>query len=224
MPRTRNLRRTLLSLAAVAILAPVSANAAPWDAPGPWTDPGAFITIAGVNAFEHFQDAPEQFDNSWGFTARGGYRFNRWIAVEGFLEFLSGYDTSFTIPAQAPDIVDPTVKLTIDGGTGGANVKAYAPWFGRIQPYALAGVGGQWARLRTTYPTGYVCDPFLWYCGGVYTEFGSEGAFIAKFGGGTEFWVSEDMAVVVDAVFNLPTGDLKDLRSTSLSWGFMFRF
>ena len=117
-----------------------------------------------------------------------------------------------------------TAYLTVDGGNGGVNARAYAPWLGRLQPYALVGVAGQWARLRTTYPTGWVCSPGFWWCQGTYTKLGNSGAFLAKFGGGGEFWVSEDMAIVVDGVFNLPTGDLKDLRSTSLTWGLVFRF
>lgn len=186
-----------------------------------WDDPGPYMIIAGLNSFEHFQDTGEDFTNSWGFAARGGYRLNKWLAVEGALEFLSGYDVNV---ALAPPPPGASADLTVDGGNGGANVKLYAPWFGRLQPYGLLGIGGMWAELRTTYPTGYVCDPIYWYCSGTYTQLGHEGAFLAKFGGGAEFWLSQDFALVVEAAFNLPTGDLKDLRATNLIWGGVFRF
>ncbi len=189
-----------------------------------WTEPAPYILLGAINSFEHFQDTGENdFGNSWGFSVRGGYRFNEFLAVEGFLEFLSGYEVDYLV--EPPLLPQPTdVSLTVDGGMGGASVKLYAPWFGRIQPYGLAGIGGQWAQLRTTNATGIVCDPFFWYCTGTYTQLGNAGAFVSKFGGGVELWLNEDLALVVDAIFNLPTGDLKDLRSTNLTWGAVFRF
>ncbi len=215
---SKTMTHRIAALAALICLAPTTPHASDW-----WTDPGAYITLMGVNIFEHFDDTGQDFDNSWGFDIRGGYRINKWFAVEGQLEFVNGHEVEIDLePAGYP--AGTTAYLTVDGGNGGLNGKLYAPWFGRIQPYALAGIGGQWARLRTTYPTGFVCDPIFWWCTGTYTKLGNSGAFLAKFGGGADFWFSEDMAAVVDATFNLPTGDLKDLRSTSLSWGFVFRF
>jgi opacity protein-like surface antigen len=215
-------RRWLVAVGVVTLIAPVlSPVRAHAD---PFTEPGAYLVIAGVNAFESFQDTRREFDNSWGFAARGGYRANEWIALEAQLEFLSGFEVSVDLPPQGGNPSPGTVSLTADGGNGGVNAKVYAPWFGRFQPYGLVGIAGQWARLRTTYPTGWVCDPIYWYCTGTYTKLGNEGAFLAKFGGGLEAWISEDFGVVVDAAFNLPTGDLKDLRYTSLTWGGIFRF
>ncbi len=210
-------RRLLLVAGAALLVLPGSSLA------NEWAEPGAYLTLGAINSFEHFDNTGEDFDNSWGFAARGGYRVNEWLAVEGFLEFISGYEVDYI--AQPPVVPAPAeVELTIDGGMGGANAKLYAPWLGRLQPYALVGVGGQWARLRTTNPTGFVCDPIFWYCQGTYTKIGNSGAFVAKFGAGIDFWLSEDLAIVVDGVFNLPTGDLKDLRSTNLTWGAVFRF
>jgi len=218
MFRNNGVRTALLTImTAVMFLAP-SARAEEW------MEPGAYLIIGGLNSFEHFQETREQdFDNSWGLAVRGGYRVNDFLAVEGVLEFLSGYEVRIPLEDQGP-IVNATADLTIDGGNGGVNLKAYAPWFGRLQPYALVGVGGQWARLRTTYPTGYVCNPWYWYCSGTYTKLGNAGAFLSKFGGGVEFWLGDEFALVFDAAFNLPTGDLKDLRATNLTWGAVFRF
>lgn len=210
---------------AIAALVVAIATVAPRVEAGEWTDPGAYMIIAGLNSFEHFQDTGRDFGNSWGFAARGGYRINDFFAVEGVLEFDSGYEVDVDIPAQPPAVPDPgTISLTVDGGNGGVNLKTYAPWFGRLQPYALLGIAGQWARLRTTYPTGWVCNPIFWYCTGTYTKLGNSGAFLAKFGGGAEFWIGDGFAVVVDAAYQLPTGDLRDLKNTTLTWGGVFRF
>jgi len=202
---------TLATLAALVAATPARADDV-------YADPGAYLMLAGVNSFDHFVGAERDFDNSWGFAIRGGYRMNRFVAFEGSFEFLAGYEVDVALPN------DEALSLTVDGGTATGNVKVYAPWLGRIQPYGLVGIGGQWARLRTTNPTGFVCDPFFWYCSGTYTELDNAGAFTSKFGAGVEFWLSEDLGLVVDAAYTLPTGDLKDLRSTSLTWGAIFRF
>ena len=44
------------------------------------------------------------------------------------------------------------------------------------------------------------------------------------FGGGTDFWISEDFALTLDAVYVLPTGELKDLAFVKLGWGVKFKY
>ena len=131
-----------------------------------------------------------------------------------------------TVPDTAPPEIPDPLRLTADGGNFTANIKAYAPWFGRFQPYGMVGIGGMWARLRTRFATGTVCTPGWpgWWCTGTYTQLGDTGGFLAKFGGGAEYWVTRDFSFVIDATYNLPTGDPKDLQSVSLNWGGKFHF
>jgi opacity protein-like surface antigen len=122
---------------------------------------------------------------------------------------------------EAPD----ESELTIDGGVFTANVKGTLP-FDRIQPYALVGLGGMWARLRSTYATGAVCTPTYWgwWCEGTYTSFGNNGAFAMKLGGGTDVYITDDWAITLDASYVMPFGNLEDLRYVNFAWGARFRF
>ena len=45
-----------------------------------------------------------------------------------------------------------------------------------------------------------------------------------KFGGGLDYYVTRDWALVLDAAYVLPFGDLEDLRYISFNWGFRFNF
>lgn len=205
---------------AIGLTAPLTAVA------NEWAEPGAFVTVAGMNAFENFQNTPEDFTDSWAFALRAGYRFNGFLAAEGGFEFLTGFKTLVDLPPGQPVGIPNPAPLTVDGGIFTVNAKAYAPWFGRFQPYGLVGVGGMWAKLRTSWTTGAVCTPsyFGWWCEGTYTKLGNNGAFVAKFGGGAEFFVTEDFALVMDAAYVMPTGALKDLQYTSFTWGAIFKF
>ena len=221
MSRALNGRRAAVWVAALGLLLAAAGPARASE----YEEPGVFIMLSGLNAFEHFKNTEEDFNNSWGFNVRMGYRFGRFLALEGSFEFQNGFDVDINVdPILLPPSVTNPVRLSVDGGTGTVNAKGYLPWFGRFQPYGLFGIGGQWSRLRSRYATGVTCDPIYWYCRGTYTHLGNNGAFLMKFGGGAEYWVGDDLALVVDATFNLPTGALNDLRYTSLNWGVVFQY
>lgn len=75
----------------------------------------------------------------------------------------------------------------------------------RFQPYALVGLGG-----------GFVDTSGL---GGL-----DESGFVAKVGGGLDFYINESFGVMFDAVYNIGTGDLDEFNYTSLGWGLFVRF
>ena len=83
-----------------------------------------------------------------------------------------------------------------------ANVKSYLAT-GRLQPFTLIGLGGG---------------------GGSFDTGTSEAAFEARFGGGLEFYVTEDVAFVIDATYLLGTGDVAGIDYFSLGWGALYRF
>jgi hypothetical protein len=48
--------------------------------------------------------------------------------------------------------------------------------------------------------------------------------FAARFGGGVDIYFNPNIAVVIDAGYVLPTGDLDGLDYVSFSVGFQYRF
>jgi hypothetical protein len=58
-----------------------------------FTRPGAFAGLGFKWQVQGFQDEFRDLDygNSWGFDARGGYRFFDWFAVEGIFEYADDF-------------------------------------------------------------------------------------------------------------------------------------
>ena len=88
------------------------------------------------------------------------------------------------------------------------------------------GIGGMWTRLRSTNAVGTVCAPgaIYWYCNGVYANFGGDGGFVSKFGGGTDFYITEYWALTLDVAYVLPAGSISELQYVNLGWGVRFNF
>jgi len=190
---------------------------------------GGYLVIGGLTGFEAFQrDGGQSFDGSMGFVLKGGARVHPYFAAEVEGNFLSGFDTvvNLTNVPSPPAGLPPAVGLTIDGGNVTVNAKAYLP-LGRIQPHATVGLGGMWARLRSTYPVTVVCTPswyYYWYCNGAYARLASGGGFAMRFGGGVDLQVTDDWALVVEAAYVRPFGEIEDLSYVNLNWGVRFDF
>jgi hypothetical protein len=218
-----SLRGALALLVALACLGQARTSEA-------YEEPGGYLILGGLTGFQVFQNLNGQpFDHSLGFEIRAGYRMNPFLAFEVEGDFLSGFNTRFDIPPGTPGAPPggiPNAALTIDGGNIGVNVKGHVPGLGRLQPYGLFGIAGQWNRLRSTYTVGTICSPgyWGWWCQGAYAQIGTQGAFIMKFGAGTDLWITEDWALTVDAAYVLPVGKLSNLTYVSMGWGVKFKF
>jgi opacity protein-like surface antigen len=185
-----------------------------------YADPGPYLFLGGLTAFENFGgEAQGKFDNSLGFDMRFGWRLMDYLAAEIEGNFISGFDVD--IPTQEGG----TAKLTSEGGNVTFNVRGVLP-MGRLEPYAVVGIGGMWSDLRTRFNTGTICYPgwYGWWCEGTQTRLGKAGSFVAKFGLGTDFWLSEAFGLTVDASYVLPTGDLNDQQYIKLGWGARMKF
>ncbi len=181
-------------------------------------DPGPYLILGGLTGFHQF-DAPDEADigTSLGFELRGGYRLLKYFSAEGEIDFFTG----FKLRTGDPDVGD----FQVDGFNFTANAKAYFP-LGRFHPYALVGLGGMYAQLRTDQPVGTTCSPSYWgwWCNDVYGQVDDEFGFVTKFGGGLDFYISYSWAVTLDATYVKPFGNLDKLEFISFNWGVMFKF
>lgn len=91
----------------------------------------AYMGLGASWLVSGFQDefAPQDFGNSWGFNARGGYRFFPWFAAEALLEY--GNDFGARAPGTSGEV--RTISTTFAA-------KFIVP-VERFQPYLTLGGG-----------------------------------------------------------------------------------
>lgn len=138
-----------------------------------------------------------EVDPSVGLAARAGVRVTPQIAIEAHYEWMNDFETSV-----AGNEIAETRTQALTG-----DVKGYLAT-GRVQPYLMAGAGFLTARSE---------DP--------QTNFSkTDTDFVARVGGGVEFYLNESVGLSVDTSYVLPAGDVKDLDYVSVGAGIFFRF
>jgi len=170
------------------VAAPTDADAQDYARNGP------YLGLAGSVGIYTEADGNVDVDEALGLNARAGYRLHPHFAVEGSFEWLSEADIS----------VSGSRVASLESFTGTANGKAFL-LTGRVQPFALIGIGGM----------GITVDR-----GGS----GGESGFAARFGGGVDIYITENFLAAIDASYVLPTGDVDGADFVSIGWGFGYRF
>jgi len=140
-------RTSVLILAASALL--LGATSAFAEPPGPdYSRPGFYVGINGMYALNFFDDGGGLIDinNTWGLTARVGYRSRPWLAAELLYEWGSDFAAG-----GSADLTTHTIT---------ANGKFIWPSW-RAQPYLLVGLGAQGLEATVRSPGGSESDS-LW--------------------------------------------------------------
>jgi len=188
-------------LLGVLLLLPASATAQDWSRNGAYLGVGV---LGG--AYTRLDDETEDAlgvdvdtEVAAGFELTGGYRLHPNLALEGEFELLS--DADIDVGALG-DVAE------IDTWTLTANAKAFA-LTGRVQPYALLGLGLQHAELEDSVGLGVSED---------------ESDFAARFGAGIDGYLTRNIVLYGGVDYVLPTDDLEDLDTVSFGGGLRFRF
>jgi opacity protein-like surface antigen len=159
---------------------------------------GVYAQVGGGYAIENF-DLPSgvDADDSLILSGRLGYRFNPNFAGEVLFEYLDEFELDVSGLGSLGDI---------NGWALSANAKIF-PLTGRVQPYGLLGFGWLDAEIDLG-PLGSEDDSDT----------------MARFGGGVDFYMTQDLFVNVEGAYVLPFGDLDDADFISfvLSVGFWF--
>jgi opacity protein-like surface antigen len=162
-----------------------------------------------------------QGDDSPGVDIRGGYRFHPNFAIEGDLQYFTGFDLNIKKIAlngqniPIPSSIDTKVG-SIDTLAMTFNGKAYL-LTGRIQPYGLLGLGFTRASF----------DP---NAKGVHSE--DDFVFALRFGAGVDCYTTENIVVYLEASYLSPHSDYKFGKGdpgigadiNSLTLGVQYRF
>ena len=183
---------------------------------------GWSVGVAGTYAFQVFEDDAEMdyrkelgpdvnlaVDNSFGFNARVGYRCNARLSAEVEVEWLKGFASDLTEAGFAQ-----LANVDFEPVVGTTNVKAYV-LTGRYQPFLLVGAGAMTAHTKVREPVGL---------GFTSVRSESENAFAMRFGGGIDFYATEQVVVSLEGGYVRPLGKLDALDYVSFRWGIQYRF
>jgi opacity protein-like surface antigen len=138
-------------------------------------------------------------DTTAGFKLYGGYRLNPHFALEAEFEMLPEADVDI-------DGLGKIAELQTWALTGNAKV---FPLTGRTQPYALIGIGIQGVEFEDSVGAGLSQ---------------TESGFAVRFGGGLDFYITENVVASAGVDYVLPTGDVEDLDYVSFGAGIQYRF
>ena len=168
------------------------------------TTPSPYISLAGVYGLCNFSDSAgsnqescgDELENSFGMNIRVGYRFNRWVAVEGQVEWMAGFDAKDVSNLQPNPPIPGLTSASLDTLAFTVNARFY-PLIGRIQPYALIGLGGvnSWANTNLGNT-----DTFT--------------SFAGRFGVGLDFYITPNIALTSEFAYTAST----EGQATFVGW------
>jgi outer membrane protein OmpA-like peptidoglycan-associated protein len=174
-----------------------------------YTGPGPYLGIGPAGGFAAFHgDDLQGFGDSYGFNARGGYRFNDFLAAEALYEYMDDFGTTVSVNRRRVGTVDITTNnFSLLG-------KVILPTGTRIEPFLVGGVGFLNANVTADFNTSRV------HAHGAE----SDTEFAGRVGGGVDVWITRNIAAYVDSAYVMPTGGVSNLRYFSLGGGIKYSF
>jgi opacity protein-like surface antigen len=211
-PCARALGTLVLFLFGGAVALPAAAQQEQEQEPLEWDDSyypfareGLYMGIGAQYALENFDTDPaiEDPDNATdingddggGLEWRVGYRMHRFFAAELLFQYYWGFEI------KDKNAVLDTVDDKFDGWTMTANGKVY-PVGGRIQPYLVAGIGALVFNEKQ----------------------GDDSAFVARMGGGVDFYITDHFVIDVEMAYLFPAGSISEFQFATFSTGIQYRY
>jgi opacity protein-like surface antigen len=198
-----------LAITAVALNAPVACaqddderspySVAPGD-PEDFARAGAFVGLGFNWQVPGFQGElrDQGYGNSWGFNARGGYRFYDWLAAEAIVEYADKFGPN-ALGASGDNL--SLLSTTVNG-------KFIIP-LERFQPYLSAGIGFLYADEGEGFVDSVEDRDF---------------GFVGRLGGGIDFYLTRHWSIFVDNSWTMSTDNTEDLYFYSLGGGARYNF
>lgn len=212
--------RILIGLLAALSMTSIANAQDQYSAAGPYVQLAGSYALCSLNASDGGSgDCGDALDSSLGLNARVGFRFNRFISVEGQIEWISGFDVKPGVITNPPA---GFTEASIEAVTYTINARFY-PIEGRIQPYAIAGIGGENVWLNTNVGNS---DTFT--------------SFVGRFGAGLDIYLTSQLALTGEFTYVAATeakatyydwwgpvwtnNSGLDPSYMSVSWGLSYRF
>jgi hypothetical protein len=140
----------------------------------------------------------EDYGKSWGFNARGGYRFLDWFAAEAIVEYADKFG------ANRAGSRAPSIRLL----SSTVNAKFIVP-VERFQPYLELGGGLLYADTGNGFFNSISDQDF---------------GFAGRIGAGVDFFLTREISLFVDNSWTMSTDNTEDLYFYSLGGGARYNF
>jgi opacity protein-like surface antigen len=162
---------------------------------------GPYIGAGGQHAWENFQNVPNgvNVDDSWGFNFRAGYQFNRYLALEGNYDWYDGFDLKY----------DDYTYGKIEVQTLLFDLKLMYP-IKNFVPYIRGGGGWMWTKFNpnnSNLNSSDTIDDFAW-----------------DMGVGFSVYLTPNVCIGPSFRYVVGTGDVDDIRYSTLGFGLEFHF
>ena len=150
-------RNVYSMIAATALIAVIAGTACAGDE---FNRPGPYVGIGPSGGLTNFGGDLSGFGNSYGFNARGGYRFNDYMAIEGLYEYMDDFGNSETSRNRR---VKASASIQTSNFT--MAVKLIFPTLGisQLQPFVSGGIGflnaNGWANSALMDQSGWIGRP-----------------------------------------------------------------
>lgn len=155
--------------------------------------------------------------DTFGFNGRGGYRCHRYVSTELQFERLMNFDGSVLENGVPMNDSARGFDLELESLVFTTNAKAHL-LTGRYQPFALAGLGFMRMESKARDNTGGTIPGFAPQASDVIVE------LAMRFGGGLDFYLTENIVVTAEGSYLLPTGKLDGLDYYTFGLGLQYRF
>ncbi|HYC56261.1 MAG TPA: porin family protein [Candidatus Binatia bacterium] len=170
---------------------------------------GGYLEVGGIYVVQLFDNDAgivgvplDDAGNTGGYEIRAGYRWNKWVAIEGEWEQYLHFKN---VPqSNAPDAGR---GHNLDAYNIMANVKFF-PIDGRFQPYVIGGIGMAKVELEAPSPV----------------DKRDEAGFAARFGAGVDIYITDNIGVAFEVDYILPTGDAHEFDLLPIGGSIFYRF
>jgi len=172
--------------------------------------PGPYIGFGPSGALTHFDGIFGSFGNSVGANARGGYRFNDYMAIEGLYEYMDDFGSS-----ETSRNLRRKTSASIQTNTFTVSTKLIFPTLGlsQLQPFVSGGIGFLNTKGSGKFVRGLRLDGAP-----------STTDFIGRVDGGVDYFFTPELSTYFDVGYVIPTGDLSDMNYLSLGAGIKYNF
>jgi opacity protein-like surface antigen len=159
------------------------------------------------------RDYRTDFDDSWGFNLRGGYRFNDYLAAEGVMEYADGYSSKVSLPPAGLGVDSETIddsRWSIDFAL---NAKAILP-LGRFEPYVSGGIGFLYMnelKIEELEIPGEGRSKL--------SQSDDPVVFMGRVAAGVDFAINDTFGLFAEAAYLMPTSSQSDFNAIAVNFG-----